>query len=254
MMGRESNIKTTPESRLSDLRQIAIDFSNHLKTSPGTILTPNQRLGVAICARDALLQCKGCIQSLNDGVCPFRLFSYCAEIKHEPNFPVRGSSDDSNEEDIDACLVNIIHTVILHQSKLDTRWYEDCISALQSCGILKNYTEYNQCADDANELELASQALFCEIILLIAMSHGIHSTFLTLGIDVPPLPTWDDMKNSPSPLDIRFSSLLHCVRRDESVAGKYHTIFICLICLLYYNSIVQYFLSSCTLFSEKRFE
>lgn len=221
-MGRQL-INKTPESRLEDLKQVATDFSNHLRTSPGTILTPNQRLGVAICTRDALLNCDGCIQSLNGGVCPFRLYNYCAEIKHEPGFPTPPTQDinDSKRDDINACLVNIIHAIIFHQSKLNEKWYEDCINALQSCGILEDYIEHNSCAEDANELEQASQAAFCEIILLVATSHGIHSTFLTLGLDVTPLPTWEDVKDAPKPMNIRYSSLLHRVRKDESVAGEY---------------------------------
>ena len=87
-------------------------------------------------------------------------------------------------------------------------------------GILDNYIEHNDCGDDKKELELASHALLCEIIILTSVSHGIHTTFLALGIDIPPLPTWEEIADAttPGPLNIRYSSLLRRVRRNESIS------------------------------------
>ena len=157
-----------------------------------------------------MLKCKD-----YSGVCPFRLYDFISEIKYEPStFPIPPTNDDVDES-IKACLMNIIHAMINWQSKLDIKWYQDCMNVLQSCGILGSYIKLNNCGDDKKELELASHALFCEIIILTSVSHGIYTTFLALGIDIPPLPTWDEIEDAPGPFLIRYSSLLHRVRRNK---------------------------------------
>ena len=199
----------TLDKRISNLQKQADAFATHLKTTPGIILTPQLRLGIAVYARDSLLKCKD-----YSGVCPIRLYDFISEIKHETAFPVPPTNDDVDES-IKACLMNIILAMINWQSKIDTRWYKDCIHALQVCGILDSYIKLNDCADDKKELELASHALLSEIIILTSVSHGIHTTFLALGIDIPPLPTWNEIADAPEPLNIRYSSLLHQVRRNK---------------------------------------
>lgn len=221
---RKPQATTTPESRLRDLQHAAANFSTHLKTSPGTILPPHVRLGVAICARDALLGCKCCVFAT--GVClrpGSSFYDFLLQQKEHEPFPTNGNRDDeqSMSDNTKACLVNIIHTVICHQNKINGMWYKDALSALQSCGILADHVKKSNCADNGdttNELELASQAVFIEIILLTVTSHGIHSTFLALEVDIPALPTWEEMKEAPEPMNICYSSLLHRVRRDESKA------------------------------------
>ena len=200
-------VTTTTDNRISNLQKQAAAFATYLKTTPGIILTPQLRLGIAIYARDALLKCK------DEDTCPISLYSYIAEI-NKPTFPVPPTNDDV-DENIKACLMNIIHAMINWQGKLDKKWYADCIDVLLSCGILDDYIEHNDCGDDKEELELASHVLLSEIIILTSVSHGIHTTFLALGIDVPPLPTWEDITDAPEPLNIRYSSLLHRVRRNK---------------------------------------
>ena len=200
------------------LQDAAEDFSIHLKSSPGTILTPNLRLGIAMCAREARLKCLNCHQAVMDGVCPLTLYSFCADIHHEPIFPI--PPGDTIPGEVSKCLVAIIHSILCFQSKINDRWYKDCIHSLQACGILSNYKKRLQVEIDVNELEVASHAVFCEIVVLTAWSHGILSTFLALDrLDrMPELPTWQDMKYCPEPLNTRYSSLLHRIRRDDSVA------------------------------------
>lgn len=65
-------------------------------------------------------------------------------------------------------------------------------------------------------MRLASQATFCEILLITIWSHGLHSTFIVLGMDIPSLPAWEEMKYAPSPLKIRYTSLLYRTRIDDS--------------------------------------
>jgi len=212
LIGRIESM-VTPDNCISNvLTQVA--FATHLKTTPGIILTPQLRLGIAIYARDALLKCND--EALSSGVCPVRLYDFIDGVNYEPStFPVPPTSYNDADESIKACLMNIIHAMINWQSKLDTEWYLDCINTLLSCGILDNYIEHNDCGDDKKELELASHAVFSEIIILTSASHGIHTTFLALGTDIPPLPTWEDIEEAPEPLNIRYSSLLHRVRRNK---------------------------------------
>lgn len=209
---------TTPESRIKAIQNAALHFSIHLKSSPGTILTATQRLGIAICARDAL-KCTGCNDALRVELCPLNLYEFCSEMKHEP-FPVP-TGNTVGDERIENCLLAIIHTIVCFQCKINDGWYKDCIRAIQSCGILSNYIEDVKCANDANEIQLASHAAFCEIVVLTAWSSGINSTFLALDKIhmMPKLPSWEDVKSAPKPMHIRFSALLHRVRQDDSVAA-----------------------------------
>ena len=209
---------TTPESRLRTLQNCAADFSTHLKKTPGTILTPELRLGVAICARDSLFGCKG--KGGSREVCHRGgLYDFVAGVKHEPAFPTpQGASTGS----VESCLVNIVHAIICHQSKIDATWHADSIAALQSCGVLSSYAKVHLLGShySKDEMELAGHSALCEIIILASTSHGIRSTFLALGLDVPSLPTWEELKGAPGPTNIRFSSLLqNSVRRDESVGA-----------------------------------
>lgn len=204
---------------------MAADFSAYLKTVPGTILSPNLRLGVTICARDAL-KCSSCHRALQDVVClrPGSSFhAYCSEMGHGPEFPVAPESDRNKK--IEACLVNIVHAVVCHQNRLDEIWYNDAIVDLRESGILDVYAKEFNCTDDVDEMNLASSAVFIEIVILAAASHGIYSTFLGLGTlggldgNIPPLPSWDEMRGAPGPSNIRFSLLLNRVRQYDSIAN-----------------------------------
>ena len=73
---------TTPGDRADDMRRAAAAFSAHLASSPGAVLSPRLRLGVAVRARDALLKFEG-----DDGdACPLGLYSYVAGTVRAP-FP-----------------------------------------------------------------------------------------------------------------------------------------------------------------------
>jgi len=144
------------------------------------------------------------------------------------------SADNQLDEGIAACLLNITYTFIYHQNKIDANYYEDAIAALKVSGILSNYARalgdnetvaaaangsYNN-KDRENELDIASRAVYCEIILVAALSHCIHMTFLALGMNVPELPTWEDAKDAPGPSNIRFSSLLKRIRKGDEMKTK----------------------------------
>jgi hypothetical protein len=209
----------TTEDRIANLQKAAQNFSLHLKSSPGTILTPTQRLSIAISSRSAHANCTGCHSAILEGACPLNLYSYCKEINHtSPSFPAPASNNDE-EDKIHTCLTTIIHSLVCFQSKINDTWYKDCIDALTSCGILSDYLQDVQCQNN-EELKLAAHAAFCEIVVLTAWSIGICSTFLALDLvdTMPGLPSWEEVRYAPKPMHIDFSSLLYKVRWDESVA------------------------------------
>ncbi|EJK60449.1 hypothetical protein THAOC_19199, partial [Thalassiosira oceanica] len=99
------------------------------------------------------------------------------------------------------------------------RRLDDRNDPVRTSGVLSDYAEANRCADDGREMDLASRAAFCEVALLASVSHGIHAAFLALGEEVPPLPTPEEMGRAPGPMNLRYSSLLRRVRRDDAVAA-----------------------------------
>jgi hypothetical protein len=207
------------KDRITNLQKAAQDFSVHLKSSPGTILTPNQRLNIAISSRSAH-DCTGCHSAILDGAaCPLNLYRYCKEINHTSSSVSAPSSNDGADDKIHTCLTTIVHSLVCFQNKINDTWYKDCIDALTTCGILSNYLQEVQCQQD-EELKVAAHAVFCEIVVLTAWSIGIYSSFLALDLldTLPGLPTWEDMRYAPKPMHIDFSSLLYKVRRDENVA------------------------------------
>lgn len=222
----------TAEGRINDLRALAQDFNTHLMTVPGSILPPNLRLGVAICARDALLKCKTCHEDVIDRrssmACPLpnaRFYSIFDGWRHEPGFPTDGNNDNEINLSVNTekCLTTIIHTLICHQDRIDQLFYEDAVAALMSCGILDEYADSFK-ADtgrpmEKEDAELAARAVYCEIIVLAAISQALHLTFLSLGDgEVPALPSWDKMKGAPQPSNIRYRDLLKQVRYDKAFA------------------------------------
>lgn len=220
----------TAEDRITDLRAFAQNFNTHLLTVPGSILPPNLRLGVAICARDALLKCKKCHHEVTEWrsnmACPLpnaHFYNIVAGWRHEPGFPTDGSNSGSEvSEGIEKCLTTIIHALICHQDRIDQLFYEDAVDAIVSCGVLDEYANSFK-ADTGRPMgkedaDLAARVVYCEIILLAAISHALHVTFMILGAQVPDLPSWVDMKGAPPPSNIRYLELLKQVRYDRASA------------------------------------
>ena len=205
---------TTPDDRARDLRTAAADFAAHLASSPGIILPPRLRLGVAVLARDALLNFDG--DGL--GACPpGGLYGHVAGLGRRAGGTSGGLCDD--EDQVEACLATIVRSLINFQSGVNARWYADAVDAIRTCGVLSDYAAAHRCADDEDEMDLASRAAFCEVALLASVSHGIHTAFLALGAGVPPLPTRGELNRAPGPLHLRYASLLRRVRRDDAVAA-----------------------------------
>lgn len=208
---RSRPTSTTPDDRARDLRTAAAGFAAHLSSSPGVVLPPRHRLAVASLARGALLDYGG--DGL--GACPLGgMYGHVAGLGSRAGGTWDGPAGGAGE-----CLATIVRSMVNFQGGLDARWYEDAVDAIRTSGVLSDYAEANRCADDGREMDLASRAAFCEVALLASVSHGIHAAFLALGEKVPPLPTPEEMGRAPGPMNLRYSSLLRRVRRDDAVAA-----------------------------------
>ena len=67
------------------------------------------------------------------------------------------------------------------------------------------------------DADWAARAIYCEIILLSSISHALHVLFLSLGngVNVPALPSWQEIKGAPSPRNIRYRLLLKRIRYNH---------------------------------------
>jgi hypothetical protein len=194
----------TAQGRLAALEQVASDFSSHLETVPGTVLGPDLRLAVAQCARDAL-SCQECAESQQ--VCYSKnasLYEIYSLMKHDK--PI--SAFSSVNQKVASTVTSIVHTVVNHQANLNRQWYEDCLKEIKTCGLI-DASRYYSNQDLA--VTLACYSALSEIILLTAMSHGIHMLYLALDKELPKLPT-KAVPSEPSYID--FSLLLHRWHHD----------------------------------------
>lgn len=210
----------TAKSRIDELKKIATDFSKYLCEISGTQLSANIRLGIAICARDALLHCKGCqeyIKKNNNGKDSsiFKFQQYCThEIHHTPPFPTPLTPSAASTSTItfeqNKCLVGIVHALICHQSSLNDDWYDDTIQAMMDCTLLPSPKDSTSSKTTIAQYHSA----LMEIILVASMSHGLHIAFLILNNttedirDIPSLPTFQDLQYAPAPSCINFDKLL----------------------------------------------
>ena len=198
----------TAEERRLALEGTADDFCTHLKTAPGAVLSPNLRLGVAACARDALV-CKAC-DALPPDTCLAKgtdFMSICKGHKVDVFKPTTLKDKDV------LILVNLVHAIIRHQGRLDEAWYNKTINFIQSSGLLASYPH----KDEEGKL-LGCRAIFSEVLALSAAYQAIQMVFFGLGKNSPPpLPSRKDMAGAPGPANIHFPSLLHRVRFSKAV-------------------------------------
>jgi hypothetical protein len=188
--------------REEDLVELARKFNKYLCEVPGTQLTASRRLGIAICARDALLRCEGCQKHLQDKIClhpHVRFQQFCGrEIQHSPGFPSPSELVLSDEErQQDACLLNTVHALICHQSSLNDDWYDDTIQAMRDCNLLFKESKITQ-----------YHSALIEIILVATMSHGIHMAFLVQGKEPVSLPKFEDIQFAPAPYQLNMENIL----------------------------------------------
>ena len=76
-----------------------------------------------------------------------------------------------------------MHSLVHHQSKLDSRWYRRTLASLDK------YTSLIPNRYEGVQRENLVAALFAEILAVVASSHMLHVALLCLGEkEIPPLP------------------------------------------------------------------
>ena len=193
----------TAASRLEDLRTVSHTFNTYLCQVPGTQLDTATRLGIVLCARDALLKCEGCRAHLKEQQSDNGkgFFEICnKDISHSPAFPIPPTSSGSSNDDLKrqhSCFQAISHALVNHQSSLTDEWYDDTIQAMMACNLLPAGSKVSQ-----------YHSAMIEIILLTVISHSLHMTFLILQEDSVPLPTWKDIAGAPDPYRLDIDAML----------------------------------------------
>ena len=91
-------------------------------------------------------------------------------------------------------LLPIIHKVINEQAGISEQWYRDSISALSDLTTVP--------AHDAAD----NHTIFCEVLLLAAMSFGITTFFRGINKPCPALPN-DPLPEPPQPLALSVSDI-----------------------------------------------
>mmetsp|Transcript_3927 Transcript_3927/g.6568 ORF Transcript_3927/g.6568 Transcript_3927/m.6568 type:complete len:413 (+) Transcript_3927:60-1298(+) len=163
--------------RLKDIEGLAREFNEHLLETPGNVMNGHLRCAVAQCARSALQDCEGCQILSKDGPSREKAFRIIANLEHQPAFTA------SNDSHVSEAIVNLVHALVNHQTKLDNEWYLSTIVSLRNSRILPS-----DIAHTPQARQFMIWSLFCEICVLTAISHGVHMTYLVMGREAPALP------------------------------------------------------------------
>lgn len=196
----------TADERFEALAEFAGKFNQHLLATPGIVLNGKLRLAVAIAARDALF-CQGCAE-LRQDACLYHGVAYAAigDLEHGA-FPM----NEAFSAPVCSALLELIHAVINHQSKLDATWYTNTIKALDNlCLIDKHYT------GQSRRSLLCS--LYCEVVTVSMLSHAVHIVCVATGRPAFPLPAFDDFIEPLKPTMRDITTLFRkgrMIRQDE---------------------------------------
>ena len=186
----------TADGRLAMLEGLVADLNQHLETVPGAVLPPELRLAVARCARDALF-CQACAGM--QGTC-FPKFLRFYDILKETKFDKPIQATASFNDKTAAIVTLIVHAVVQFQGKLNSDWYTDCLQAIKESGLV-DASKYDDGEKKEEAIELACYSAISEIIILTAMSHGIHMLYQAIDKPVPKL-TSKAAANGPTYLDL----------------------------------------------------
>jgi len=179
----------------------------HLLEAPGAVLNSSIRLAVAKCAQTCT-KCKGCDELPMDAcLMPgAKFFEVLKGFKHDidqDNFP------QAMDIKIKNLLTNLVHAIVRHQNRLDKEWYDDTIKDLQECNQL-------------NLKGTMANTAFCEIVTIASMSHGVKLLYTLLEEDAPDLPSFEDLSQSPQPMEIDITKMLKTktiIRNKECIAN-----------------------------------
>ena len=183
----------------------------YLKERGGVVLSAETRLSIAHCARDALIQCKGC-KSLPKETCVMAgtdVYTLISErLEHYESAMLKHSSPSAHHT-----ITVLVHALINHQSILDEQWYHRTIEALDTSPLIPS-------SFVGERRSFYVLALFSEIVHVTTLSHSLNSFFLSTGHEIPALPDHVGSPSEPSFFD--WTKILRTkttnLRLDKTVA------------------------------------
>ena len=196
------------EERIDQLRGVAEEFNDFLKKSRGVVLSGRLRIAVAHCAREALLLVGG-----GDNVPP-------PPCRHFRSHKTGGADAFRDETKIQSVLTKLVHEVVCPNG-LDQKWYQRTIRDLNDTTLVPRRFR-------KKDRQALVWSLYCEVVLLATVSHGLGVTFLALGddddddksVELPPVPNVDD-DDYTGPTYLHWWSMIHTdrtIRQDDKVA------------------------------------
>lgn len=180
---------------MDDLGAFCAKVNQHLTDHKGVVLPASWRLAVSDAARTAL-SCPGCAELGHDACLrPGSVYSILSKVDHQPPL----FKDTGVECATDAGVVlSLVHSVIHHQSKAEKAWYQSTIQDLDG-------TSFIPASISETSRQALTYSLFCEIVGLTVLSHGINIAYIAMGRVPPSLPELKDVDDSalrPSMLDM----------------------------------------------------
>jgi hypothetical protein len=207
------------QERLANIHNVAERFYGHLKTAGGAVLSAEVRYAVVGEAQQCLLGCEGC-KKLPQTSClnpKEKVFDILEKLDHiAASEPMKSLQLNENSKML---LVNLTHTVVNHQGRVNQVWYDDVIDKI----LLADDLLPDQSKSPQQRLWWAHVA-YQEIASLCIIANSLHIAEKLLSnkglFPFPSLPTnnlWKESEPKPSSLLMDYSSLLKTgdsIRRD----------------------------------------
>jgi len=184
MSANENQDGLTAQQRLEDWNSFCVKFYRHLTDRPGTILSAAWRLAIVVAAQEAL-DCKGC-QSAGASTClrPGSAFGFISSLDHQ--LVLQGLDDAP--ENAKTVVRNLVVTIVNHQTKVDEKWYDQTIDALDK------HTHLIPSSIVGENRRGMLGTLFAEILGLTIVSHGIDLSYRAIERSPPPMPRIEDVQ------------------------------------------------------------
>jgi len=205
---------TSIRERKASFRNTADTYKKYI-LSPrpnGSVLNNMECVCVARCAREAAF----CGDELPSGVCMKPGIDFFEWMQNSKNAVSKEINEYVGGEK-GIFLTRTIHAIILHQHRLDKKWYEKTLLAIPSIFLVDKMGAMTQ-----EEITIKSTAIFCEILAIATASHGIQMACIANQEKILELPSVEEAikisKSYPTPEDFNMVSFLKKVRRDEKVS------------------------------------
>jgi hypothetical protein len=198
------------QERLANIHNVAERFYGHLQTVSGAVLSADVRCAIVGEAQQCLIGCEGCTKlpqtsCLSPNV---KIFEILEKLDHTITWePMNALPLDEKSKML---LVNVVHTVVNHQGRVDQVWYDTVIAEiLQARDVLAQKSKSNE------QMLWWAHVAYQEIAALSMIANSLKISELLLSskglYPFPSLPTnnlWKESEPKPSPLLMDYCSLL----------------------------------------------